>query len=148
MRYSSLYVRADARDAKTRRMRGRVGGLEGEEHWNKERDLEDRERERERVDYWLTRHGIDYGEEEERGGGLEGGLEYISRGFSSRARVAWTSLIPRVSFKSRFRRKLPVLRDKIAAEPRSSSSSSPSAVSLTKFPKRLAGEESNRSYSA
>lgn len=86
-----------------------MGGLEGE---NRNKGmcnvLEDRERERgyrrRRVDYRLTRHRIDCREKKDGGGG-SGGLEYISRGFSSRVRVAWTSLIPRVSFKSRFRRK-------------------------------------------
>ena len=45
--------------------------------------LKDRERER---DYWLTRHRIDCMEKKKKKGGR--GLEYISRGFSSRARVA------------------------------------------------------------
>lgn len=69
--------------------------------------LEDREREWGR-DYWLTRHRL-YGE----GGGGKV-WNTLAEDFHREPCRGWTSLTPRVSFKSRFRGKLPVLRDKIA----------------------------------
>lgn len=69
--------------------------------------LEDREKEWGR-DYWLTRHRL-YGE----GGGGKV-WNTLAEDFHREPCRGWTSLIPRVSFKSRFRGKLPVLRDKIA----------------------------------